>query len=98
MQLSSFPDDHDVSNTVPCIVLLHYPNGDGVYHGPFNNVHEARKWIDDLHDNTSRHMSMSIIHLRRTDLQMRTGDYYAPSSCFSEEDYLNLYIRNEMEK
>ena len=98
MQLSFLPDDHDVSITVPCIVMLHYPDGQGVYHGPFKNVLEARKWIDDRHDNTSRYMSLSIIYLRRTDLQMETNYYYAPPSCFSEEGYLNLYLRNETEK
>jgi hypothetical protein len=68
------PEDSPLATSVPCIVELSIGAGAEVRHyGPFASLNDARTWC-------ARQVisSVTIIPLRRTDIERTHNDWYGP--------------------
>lgn len=93
-------DDSPMALDVPCVALLiTAPGSPDRYYGPFNNLLEARQWVDNILS-TSPYMSFQILPLRRTDKTRSNNDWYGhndfdPNDFFDETKHTNNVLAAE---
>lgn len=83
-------DDSPMALDVPCVALLiTAPGAPDRYYGPFENLIEAREWVDAILVN-SPFMSFQILPLRRTDKTRTNDDWYG----YNNIDFNDFFDEN----